>query len=509
MPFINSVISWVIKKRIHQIGLFMKYPHDVQEEWFKKLISAGKETEYGKKYDFTNIRSYQQFKEQVPINSYESLKPYIDRLRKGEQDLLWPSDIKWFAKSSGTTAGKSKYIPVSKHALEECHFKGGKDMLSIYINNHPDSLIFDGRSIGMGGSHNISDVNNEEYYDGDLSAILIENLPFWAQILRTPNREIALMDEWESKIEKMAWSTMDENVTSLSGVPSWTLLLIKKILDISGEDHIKKIWPNLEAFIHGGVKFDPYRQQFKDLVGPEGINYQETYNASEGFFGIQDRTDSRELLLMLDYGIFYEFIPINEIEKEDPKVVQLSDVQVGVNYALLITTNAGLWRYEIGDTIEFTNTNPYRFLITGRTKYFINLVGEEIILDNAERALLIACKKCNAVVDEYMAGPAGIEDGEDAKHQWLFEFVKPPKDLSVFGDALDNALKSLNSDYEAKRYRNMILQPPFIQSLPQGTFYKWLKAKGKLGGQHKIPRLVNNRIIIEEVLKLKDDQIIT
>jgi len=504
MPLINSVISWVIKKRIHQIGLFIKYPHDVQEEWFKKLVQAGKETEYGKKYDFSSIRSYEQFSERIPINSYESLKPYIDRLRKGEQDLLWPSDIKWFAKSSGTTAGKSKYIPVSKHALEECHFKGGKDMLSIYINNHPESLIFDGHSIGMGGSHNISDVNNEEYYDGDLSAILIENLPFWAQMLRTPNREIALMDEWESKIEKMAWSTMNENVTSLSGVPSWTLLLVKKILDISGKKYIKDVWPNLEAFIHGGVKFDPYRQQFKDLMGPGGINYQETYNASEGFFGIQDRTDSPELLLMLDYGIFYEFIPISEIEKSQPKVIPLGNVEIGINYAMLITTNAGLWRYEIGDTVEFTSINPYRFLITGRTKYFINLVGEEIILDNAERALSIACQKSNAIVDEYMAGPAGILDGEDARHEWLFEFVKQPNDLSVFGDALDNALKSLNSDYEAKRYKDMILQPPLIHSLPKGSFYKWLKNNGKLGGQHKIPRLVNKRTIIDEVLKIKD-----
>jgi len=504
MPLINSVISWVIKKRVHQIGLFMKYPHDVQEEWFKKLLHAGKETEFGKKYDFSSIRTYDQFSSRVPINSYESLKPYIDRLRQGEQNLLWPSDIKWFAKSSGTTAGKSKYIPVSKHALEECHFKGGKDMLSIYINNHPNSLIFDGRSIGMGGSHNISAVNNEEYYDGDLSAILIENLPFWAQILRTPNREIALMDEWESKIEKMAWSTMDENVTSLSGVPSWTLLLVKKILDISGKQYIKEVWPNLEAFIHGGVKLDPYRDQFKELVGPSGINYQETYNASEGFFGIQDRTDSPELLLMLDYGIFYEFIPMTEIDQEHPQVISLGNVRVGVNYALLITTNAGLWRYKIGDTIEFTNTNPYRFMITGRTKYFINLAGEEIILDNAERALLIACKKTNAIVDEYMAGPADIADGDEAKHEWLFEFIKAPHDLAVFGDALDNALKSLNSDYEAKRYRNLILQPPLIHSLPKGTFYEWLKSKGKLGGQHKIPRLLNKRPIIDEVLKLRN-----
>ena len=502
MALINSVITWIIKKRIHQMDLFMKYPHDVQEEWFKKLIQSGRETEYGKRFGFDDIKNYEQFRQRVPVNNYSSLKPYIDRLRKGEQDLLWPSDIKWFAKSSGTTAGKSKYIPVSRHAMEECHFKGGKDMLSIYVNNHPDTLIFDGRSIGMGGSHNISDVNNEEYYDGDLSAILIENLPFWAQILRTPNREITLMDEWESKIEQMARITMEENVTSLSGVPSWTLLLVKRILEITGEESIKTIWPNLEVFIHGGIKLEPYRKQFDKLVGPGGINYQETYNASEGFFGIQDRSDSKELLLMLDYGVFYEFIPMTEIDKEEPKVYHLSEVRKGENYAMLITTNAGLWRYKIGDTVQFTSISPYRILITGRTKYFINLVGEEIILDNAEKALEIACKKCDAIVDEYMAGPADVEKGEDARHEWLFEFVKKPKDISVFGDALDNALKSLNSDYEAKRYKNMLLQPPLIRELQNGTFYAWLKKKGELGGQHKVPRLLNQRTILEEVLKI-------
>jgi hypothetical protein len=505
MALLNSVITWIIKQRIHQIELFIKYPHDVQEDWFEKLIQSGRDTEYGRKYGFDDIRNYQQFRNQVPINSYDSFQPYIERLKNGEQNLLWPSDIKWFAKSSGTTAGRSKFIPVSRHALEECHFKAGKDLLSIYVNNHPDTLIFNGRSIAMGGSHNISDVNNEEYYEGDLSAILIENLPFWAQMLRTPNREIALMDEWESKIEKMAQVTMLEDVTTLSGVPSWTLLLIKRILEITGEKNIKNVWPNLEVFIHGGVKFDPYRQQFEHLIGHTGINYQETYNASEGFFGIQDRSDSSEMLLMLDYGIFYEFIPMDQIDSDNPKVIPLSEVEAGINYAMIISTNAGLWRYKIGDTVQFSSTNPYRIHITGRTKYFINLVGEEVILDNAEKALLVACKKCDAIVDEYMAGPVDINSGDKARHQWLFEFVKPPADLNIFGDALDNALKSLNSDYEAKRYRNMLLQPPHIVHLPNGTFYQWLKAKGKLGGQHKIPRLLNSRTSLDEVLKINHE----
>ena len=504
MAIINSVLTWIMKKRIHQIELFMKYPHDVQMELFKKLISAAKHTEFGRKYDFSSIKTYAHFNQRVPLSNYTTLKPYVDRLRKGEQNILWPTDVKWFAKSSGTTNAKSKYIPVSTEALEECHFKGGKDLLSIYVNNHPDTLIFDGKSVAMGGSHNITEVNNEEYYDGDLSAIIIQNLPFWAQILRTPNLEIALMDEWESKIEKMAWSTMHHNVTTLSGVPSWSLLLIKKVLELSNKSHISEVWPNLELFVHGGVKFDPYRKQFDNLIGLQGINYQESYNASEGFFGIQDRTDSNEMLLMLDYGIFYEFIPLSEFDKEFPKLIPLSEVVLGVNYVIIISTNAGLWRYEIGDTIKFTNIHPYRFIITGRTKYFINLAGEELILDNAEKAMSIACKKCDAIIDEYMAGPAFAENGDPNGHEWLIEFVKSPKRIDVFADAFDNALKLQNSDYEAKRYKNLILKPPMIQSLTRGTFYKWLRMKGKLGGQNKVPRLVDKRDSLEEILKLND-----
>jgi len=505
MAIINSVLTWIMQKRIHQIELFMKYPHDVQFEWLKTLISTAKKTEFGLAYDFENINNYSKFNERIPLSDYSTLKPYVDRLRKGEQNILWPTDIKWFAKSSGTTEAKSKYIPVSAEALEECHFKGGKDLLSIYVNNYPETLIFDGKSVAMGGSHNITEVNNEEYYDGDLSAIIIQNLPFWAQILRTPNLDIALMDEWESKIEKMAWYTMEHNVTTLSGVPSWTMLLVKKVLELSKETNIKEVWPNLELFVHGGVKFDPYKKQFADLLGTDGINYQETYNASEGFFGIQDRTDSCDLLLMLDYGVFYEFISMSEIEKENPKVIPLSQVLLGVNYAIIITTNAGLWRYKIGDTVMFTDLNPYRIVITGRTKYFINLAGEELILDNAEKAIDIACNKCGAIVNEYMAGPAFSDSGEPNGHEWLIEFVVPPNQPEVFADAFDNALKSQNSDYEAKRYKNLILQPPIIQTLKKGAFYKWLQMKGKLGGQNKVPRLVDKRDFLNEILKINNE----
>ncbi|MDA3944379.1 MAG: GH3 auxin-responsive promoter family protein [Bacteroidetes bacterium] len=502
MAIINTVASWFIKKRMHQIELFIKYPHEVQAEWFKRLIALGKTTEFGRTYDFKSIKTPEQFAERIPIHSYENLKPYIDRLRTGEQNVLWPEEIKWFAKSSGTTSSKSKFIPVSNSSLEECHFKGGKDMLSLYINNHPDTEVFDGKGLVMGGSHTISEINNESYYDGDLSAILIQNLPFWVQLMKTPNLSIALMDEWESKIELMARETMQHDVTSISGVPSWTLVLIKKILEITGKKNLSEVWPNLEVFFHGGVNFDPYRDQFKQLVPHAGMNFMETYNASEGFFGIQDQSNSHELLLMLDYGIFYEFVPIDELEQEHPKTLLLHEVEKDVNYALLITTNAGLWRYLIGDTISFTSLNPFRIKITGRTKSFINAFGEELIIDNAEKALAIASQKCNINIIDYTAAPFYSTDKETAAHEWLIEFENEPEHIEFFAETLDNALKSLNSDYEAKRYHNMVLRPPIIHVLKKGTFYAWLKQKGKLGGQHKVPRLSNNRELVEEILKL-------
>ncbi len=479
MPIINSVINWIMKKRIHQIELFMKYPEEVQSEWLKQLLYTAKHTEFGKQYGFEDIDRYERFTERVPVHTYDQIKPYVDRLRQGEQNILWPTPIKWFAKSSGTTAAKSKYIPVSKQSLEECHFKGGKDMLSIYINNYPESKIFDGKSIAMGGSHQITDVNSEQYYDGDLSAIIIENLPFWAQMFKTPNRSVALMDEWERKIDKMAQITKDENITSVLGVPSWSLLLLERVLAITGKSHIKEVWPNLEAYVHGGVKFNPYRQKFEEVIG-SAINYQETYNASEGFFGIQDCTDKPEMLLMLDYGVFYEFVPVNEMGSLNARAIPLWEVQEGVNYAMLISTNAGLWRYDIGDTVRFACTNPYRIVITGRSKYFINLAGEELILEDAEYAIAQACEKSGALINEYMAGPSDIANGSPMQHEWYFEFERPPQDLAHFAEYLDTALKVQNSDYEAKRYKNMLLQPPVVQSVKRGVFYAWLKKHDKL-----------------------------
>lgn len=502
MALINSVLSWLLKKRFHQIELFMKYPHEVQEEWFKKLIANAKETEWGKKFDYKSINTINEYKERVPVNDYEALKPYINRLRKGEQNILWNSEIKLFAKSSGTTSDKSKFIPVSQEALEECHYKGGKDMLSIYCNNYPETLIFDGKGLSMGGSHRITEINNEIYYDGDLSALIVQNLPSWAEFIRVPKRSVALMDEWESKIEKMALSTINHDVTNILGVPSWTLLLMRRILEITGRKNLLEVWPNLEVFFHGGVNFEPYINQFKELIPSDKMHYMETYNASEGFFGLQDRTDSDDLLLMLDYGIFYEFLPMNQLELEHPQTLTLGQVKKDVNYAIVISTNGGLWRYLIGDTIRFTSLNPYRIRITGRTVNFINAVGEEVIIDNAIKALAIACNKCQAIISDFTAAPVYFSAGNNAAHEWLIEFEKAPENIEYFAETLDNALKSLNSDYEAKRYHNMILRPPIVRQLPEKTFYNWLKKKNRLGGQNKVPKLSNDRLYVDEILEL-------
>jgi len=502
MALINSVLSWLIKKRIHQIELFMKYPHEVQGEWFRKLIQSGQDTEWGKTYGYNSIKTPDDFKDRVPLNTYDSMKPFIDQVREGRQNILWPTEIKWFAKSSGTTSDKSKYIPVSQEALTECHYKGGKDMLSLYCNNFPNTAFFDGRGLAMGGSQKIIEYNTASYIEGDLSAIIIQNLPSWAEFIRVPKRSTALMDNWEEKIEKMADETIPHNVTSLSGVPSWLLLLLRRVLAKTGKSNIHEVWPNLEVYFHGGVNFLPYIEQYASITIPGKMSYMETYNASEGFFGLQDRSDSQELLLMLDYGIYYEFIPLQDIEMEHPKTLGLGEVETDTNYAMVISTNGGLWRYIIGDTIKFTSLSPYRIQITGRTKNFINAVGEEIIVDNAEKALLIACRKCEALVNEYTAAPLFFKEKNKVSHEWLIEFESEPKDLEYFTETLDNALKSLNSDYEAKRFHDMVLGPPIIRKMPSSTFYTWLKEKGKLGGQNKVPRLSNNRIYVEEILKL-------
>ncbi|MDP2423523.1 MAG: GH3 auxin-responsive promoter family protein [Bacteroidales bacterium] len=500
MPLFNTVISWLMKRRIHQIELFMRYPHEVQMECFKSLINQAENTEWGKNYNFSSIKTPIDFKNRVPLSHYEDLKPYIERMRLGEQNILWPTDIRWFAKSSGTTSDKSKFIPVSREALDECHFKGGKDLLSIYCNNHPNTRLFTGKVLGMSGTHNMHDADATSFH-GDVSAILLQHLPCWINFVRTPNRSIALMDEWESKIELMAQITINEDVTNITGVPSWTLILLKRILAATGKHSIAEVWPNLELFVHGGVNFDPYREQFRKITTP-ALNYLEAYNASEGFFGLQYLSDSSDLLLMLDYGIYYEFIPPNELDNENPNTLQLHQVEVEVPYALVISTNAGLWRYQIGDTIKFTSVSPYSIRITGRTKSFINAVGEELMIENAEKAIAYACEKTKALVNEYTAAPMYFSDNSNAAHEWLIEFTIPPTDFAYFTEMLDTALKANNSDYEAKRHHNLVLRSPVIRTLPPKTFYNWMKIKGKLGGQHKVPRLSNDRKHVEEILTL-------
>ena len=501
MAFVGKLISWRMQKRAHQMELFVKYPVEVQQEVLLKLLSTAAETDYGKRYGFDKIESYADFKKALPIATYEDLEPEINRVKNGDQNILWPTEIKWFAQSSGTTSSKSKFIPVSKESIKDCHYKGGKDMLSIYFRHKPKSEIYSGKGMILGGTKQINQINNESYY-GDLSAIIISNLPFWVALKRTPDMDIMLMEDWDEKLEKMANQVIPQNITHISGVPSWMLILFKKILEKTGAHHIHEVWPNLELYMHGGVSFEPYRSQFQSLLPGEGLSYLETYNASEGFFGIQYNINEPGLMLMLDYGIYYEFIPISEVDKPDPIVLSLAEVELNENYAMLISTNSGLWRYMIGDTIKFIARTPFLFLITGRTKHFINAFGEELIIENADRAINEAAKATRSEVKDYTAAPKYISDESTGAHHWLVEFEVEPSDMQKFSEVLDSTLKGLNSDYEAKRSSDLVLQQPIVQKVPNGTFYNWLKSKSKLGGQNKIPRLANSRVFMEEILSL-------
>ncbi len=501
MPF-NSIFAWLMKKRIHQIDLFRKYPLEVQNETLQKLLKTASETEWGKLYNYSKIDRYDLFRSKVPLQEYEDLKPWVEKLMEGEQNLLWPTETKWFAKSSGTTSDRSKLIPVTKEALEECHQKGGKDLIALYYENQPSAKLYKGKHLVIGGSAEINPLSDESYF-GDLSAIIMKTLPWWAEIKRTPSKEIALMNQWEEKIEQIALKTIPEDVCILVGVPSWTMVLANKILEITGKKNLKEVWPNLELFMHGGVSFDPYREEFKKLIPDSSMNYVESYNASEGFFGIQDVPNNSDLLLMLDYGIFYEFIPMDSYQGKDSKnTVDLSEIEINKNYAIVISTNAGLWRYIIGDTVKFTSTTPFRFKITGRTKSFINVFGEELIVDNAENAIANACLKTEAQIRDYTACPVYMEGNTQGKHEWLIEFIKEPTDFQRFKIILDENLRTLNSDYDSKRSNNMVLDFPEIKMIEKGTFDLWLKSKGKLGGQNKVPRLSNSREYVEEIINL-------
>ena len=501
--FVSSILSWFLKKRIHQVELFLKYPIEVQHELLLNLLLTAKDTEVGKLHNFKHISNYREFAEAVPIQKYESMEALLERTRKGEQNIFWPSQIKWFAKSSGTTNAKSKYIPVSDEAIEYCHMNAGKDMLCLFLNNNPDADLFSGKSLRLGGSNAVYEDNNT--YFGDLSAIIIENMPFWADFSSLPKQKTALMSEWEEKMNAIVQETIHEDITSLAGVPSWMLVLLNKVLEVTGKKTILEVWPNLQVYFHGGVNFTPYREQYKKLIPSSSFQYCETYNASEGFFAIQDQNNSKELLLMLDYGIFYEFIPMSEYDEENSTAIPLDQVQIGVNYAIVISTNSGLWRYLIGDTVKFTSIEPFRIQITGRTKHFINVFGEELIIENTEKAIEVACRKSNAEILDYTVAPIFMKGKAKGAHEWMIEFKKQPDSRQAFGEALDEALKQGNSDYESKRYKNMTLAFPTINFSRKNLFCDWLKSKDKLGGQYKIPRLCNTRKLMDELLILNSD----
>lgn len=504
MEVVNTFMTWIFKNRMGQIENFKKNPIGIQQEILSELINTAKKTEFGVKYSFSKIRNYVDFAEQVPMHDYEEMKPYIEKTMGGTDNVIWPTEINWFSKSSGTTSSRSKYIPVSQESLEDCHFKGGKDMLSLYVNNYPDSKLFSGKSLSIGGSlgENPFDKNGNAKV-GDISAIIMENLPLWVQFARTPSLDVALMNEWEAKIEKMAREIMEENVVSISGVPTWTIVLLQRIMNIKGAKNILEVWPNLEVFFHGAVAFGPYKKLFRDLIPSDKMRYMETYNASEGFFAIQDQPDSEDLLLMLDYGIFFEFIPMEEWAKENPKVIPLQNVVLGKNYAVVISTNGGLWRYKIGDTVKFTSITPYRIRITGRTKHFINAFGEEVIVENAEKAIQTAAEATGATITNFTAAPVYFEGSKSkGAHEWVVEFKSMPSDNEHFSFLLDQTLREINSDYDAKRYRDIALNAPKIHFVSEGIFEKWMRSRGKLGGQNKVPRLSNTREYIDEVLKL-------
>ncbi|WP_229330341.1 GH3 auxin-responsive promoter family protein [Flavobacterium ammonificans] len=501
IPIINSIASWVLKQRIHQIELFLKYPHEVQEELLMNLIRRAENTVIGAQYDFSSITSYTTFSERVPVSSYEDLQPLIERTRQGEQNVFWDAQIKWFAKSSGTTNAKSKFIPVSNDALEDCHYKGSKDLLCLYLNNNEDSELFLGKSLRLGGSSQIYE--DKETLFGDLSAILIENMPIWAEFSSTPSNKISLMSEWETKLTAIINETKNENVTSFAGVPSWMLVLMNRMLEETGKGNLLEVWPNLEVYFHGGVSFEPYREQYQKLLPKSDFKYYEIYNASEGFFAIQDLNDSSDLLLMLDYGIFYEFIPMDTFGTPNQKIIRLADVELFKNYAIVITTNSGLWRYLIGDTVRFTSLNPYRIRVSGRTKHHINVFGEELMVENTDQAIAKACQLTQTEVVDYTVAPIFMDGKEKGAHEWMIEFKQNPKDINQFQTVLDDTLQSLNSDYEAKRYNNMTLNPLIINLARPHLFYDWLKERDKLGGQHKIPRLSNQREYLEQLKELQ------
>jgi hypothetical protein len=500
MKLLSPAISRLARFRRWKIGQWITMPHESQFSVWQYLLAEGQYTAYGRQYGFDTIQSVKEFQQTLPIVRYEEIQQYINRMMEEEENVLWNTPVEWFAKSSGTTASKSKFIPVSYESLEENHYKASKDVLSFFYLNRPESDLLTGKGLVVGGSHQVHRVNDNIQY-GDLSAVVMQNMPFWSQWLRTPGLEIALMDEWEEKIEKMAEATIKENVTSIAGVPTWTLVLMRHILEKTGKSNMKEVWPNLELYMHGGVSFVPYKEQFNSMMGGD-VAYLEMYNASEGFFAAQNDLEDDGLALFTNHGIFYEFMPLEELEKPNPATLTLNEVEVGKNYALIISTTGGLWRYMVGDTVKFTQLEPYKIKVTGRTGHYINAFGEEVIVGNSDAAVAHACEKTGAIINDYTVAPMYFASGKNGAHQWFVEFLQEPANLAEFAFELDSALQNINSDYEAKRYRNIALRQPLIQVLEKGTFNKWLSSQDKLGGQHKVPRLSNTREIADELLRL-------
>ena len=503
MGIIDSIGNLVMKSRIEDLENSINNPHETQQNVLKQLLESTKDTYYGRKFHFRDIHNYRQFVEQVPLNNYEDLFPFIELILKGEKNVLWPTPIKWFAKSSGTTGATSKIIPVSTEGLELCHYQGGRDMLALYIRNYPDAKLFSGKNLSIGGSQESKQSTNNSYYIANISAIVMKNLPFWAQFGRTPGLEVTMMNNWEEKIKKIAEITSQQKVTSLAGSPMWMLLLLQHIIKEQKITYIQDVWPDLEVFFHGSVSFAPYRPLFEELDKNKSLRYLEIFNATEGFFGLQDQKDDPSLLLMLNYGIFYEFIPEKEFLNENPKVIPLSEVETGKNYSMVISTNSGLWRYKIGDTIKFTSTKPYRFTISGRTKHCINVFGEDLFAEHAEKAISQACRETGAILKDFTAAPYFYDRRKKGYHEWLVEFVRSPESLEDFTHALDIELAKYNDDYASKRKNDVAIERPVVREMPEGTFYEWLKRKNKLGGQHKVPRLSNSREFVEELLSIK------
>jgi len=498
MQLLNVPIRAYFSYRDERIVSLYEHALETQGKWFAYLVRNGLKTKFGRDFGFTPDMSYEAYQRKVPIHSYNALYPYIERVIKGEDDVLWNAKVEWMAKSSGTTQAKSKYIPVTNDSLKLNNYLSSKDVLTFYIALFPDTEMFAGKGITLGGSVQKMDME-AKVKCGDISAVLMANMPAIGEYLKAPNKEVLLNDDWNKKLHLIAKHTVNENITSISGIPSWMLLALKEVLKVSGKKQLKEVWPNLEVFFHGGVAFAPYKKEYIELL-PD-VFFMNMYNASEGFFGFQDQRFCDDLLLLTDNGIFYEFVEIDEMGSTKQQAIPLQEVQLNKNYALLITTPAGLWRYEIGDTIMFTSLHPYRFKITGRTTHYINAFGEELMVDNADKALAEACRQTGAILTHYTAAPVFLEATQTkGKHQWLIEFSILPDDIEKFRTVLDQTLKSLNSDYEAKRTGDLLLVAPEITIVPEETFMTWLAQKNKLGGQYKVPRLQNDRKLIEEIL---------